>query len=702
MSSTPPPPAILLERTTSRAKWGHKVEFVLSCVGYSVGLGNVWRFPYLAYKNGGAAFVLAYLLLQITIGKPMYFMEMAMGQYSGKGPVRLWDMNPAARGVGMSMCIVSFVITVYYNVLMAYILHYFFASMQTTLPWSECKSTWKNCITDRKLVTNVTMCTLRSTPESNCTCSGDETIDFSLGFPCQPKQRSASDMYFYDEVIQQSKSLAPGDIGEPNWHLTWALLLAWIIVIACVINGVKSTGKVVYFTATFPYVVLAILLIRGATLDGSILGVEFFLVPKWAELGRLQMWLDALGQMFFSLGLSMGGIISASSYSEFGNNIYVDSLIISTMDVLTSLLAGCVIFTTFGHISKTTGINIAEVASSNYGLAFVAYPEALSQLPVPQLWSAMFFFMLLTLGLDSEFALFETFLTYFEDDFRIVRRNKLRVRLLVGAVCFLIGIAFVTPAGIYLMTIFDTYGAAYPLIALSAFEVISVMWVYGAQRFFTDCEYMLGKKPKFLPFWYFSLAMWAPLVMTIMAVLTLASSETPKYVTGRKFPGIVMFGCWFTYGVAMLPVVLWFLMHANAVYRQHGYTSFKEFCIKLTQPSPRWGPADGTYALALSRNQTVWADVCPNLVGVGPEENPDYTSSHEMSPPSRHHHGQGHISFSTSAPLILEVTPVKDIEDEEEKEETTRNTVQAAEDVTNGAVEDARPADVAEAETKEL
>nr|KAG5687180.1 hypothetical protein BaRGS_012234 [Batillaria attramentaria] len=398
-------------------------------------------------------------------------------------------------GIGFSMCLVSFVITVYYNVLMAYILHYFFASLQTTLPWSECKPIYQ--------------------------------------FAFQYQYRYHFDVC--DEVIAQAKSLALEEMGTPSLSLSLTLILSWVIVIACVIKGVKSTGKVVYFTATFPYVVLLILLIRGATLEGASKGVKFFIVPEWDQLGNVQ--------------------------------------------------------------------RARSTPALDYGLAFVAYPEALSQLPVPQLWSALFFIMLLTLGLDSEFALFETFLTYLEDDFRPLRRHKLTLRLGLGL------------GGIYLITIFDYYGAAYSLIALSGFEVVSVMWVYGIGRFLEDCEYMLGKKPKFIPFWYFTLGFWSPLVMNSMAVISLVLSETPKYSTGRKFTPAVMVACWGVYLIVMAPVPLWFFLHVAAIYRKHGYSSFWEFMQLLGKPTHRWGPADGSHPMATKRLDSVWADVCPGTCG---------------------------------------------------------------------------------------
>ncbi|VDI69197.1 Hypothetical predicted protein [Mytilus galloprovincialis] len=199
-------------------------------------------------------------------------------------------------------------------------------------------------------------------------------------------------LYFDKTVINKADDFYP-DTGNPQWKLALCLLLSWIVVVLCL---------VVYFTATFPYVILLILLIRGATLDGAIDGVKYFLIPEWSKLADLKVWIAAAGQMFFSLSVSFGGIIMFGSYNKFSNNVYGDALLIAVMDLVTSIIAGFVIFTTFGALAKKTGLEVSEVARGGYGLAFVAYPEALSNLPLPQLGSVLFFFMLFTLGLDSE------------------------------------------------------------------------------------------------------------------------------------------------------------------------------------------------------------------------------------------------------------------------------------------------------------
>ena len=127
-----------------RDHWGSQWEFIFSCVGLSVGIGNVWRFPYLAYENGGGAFLLPYFILLLLVGKPMYYMEVALGQFSQLGPFSVWRLAPIARGVGFAMCTLSTIVAIYYNVVMGYCLHYMFASFTSVLPWQSCDADWAN------------------------------------------------------------------------------------------------------------------------------------------------------------------------------------------------------------------------------------------------------------------------------------------------------------------------------------------------------------------------------------------------------------------------------------------------------------------------------------------------------------------------------------------------------------------------------
>ncbi|XP_071479967.1 sodium- and chloride-dependent glycine transporter 1-like [Diadema antillarum] len=130
------------DENTERGNWGNKLDFILSCVGYAVGLGNVWRFPYLAYENGGGAFLIPYVVMLTFAGLPLFFMEVSFGQYCSQGPITCWRAIPMLRGVGYGMVLTSAYVGIYYNVIIMYTIYYMFASFTSKLPWTSCTSSW--------------------------------------------------------------------------------------------------------------------------------------------------------------------------------------------------------------------------------------------------------------------------------------------------------------------------------------------------------------------------------------------------------------------------------------------------------------------------------------------------------------------------------------------------------------------------------
>lgn len=146
-----PPPA-----SPVREKWGKNIEFLLSCVALSVGFGNVWRFPYTAFNNGGGAFVIPYLIVLFIIGRPVYYLEMVLGQFSNRGCVKVYDLAPAMRGIGVGQTIAIFTVITYYAAILAITFRYLVASFSVELPWSTCDPGWVNCV-DSNLVGNISM-----------------------------------------------------------------------------------------------------------------------------------------------------------------------------------------------------------------------------------------------------------------------------------------------------------------------------------------------------------------------------------------------------------------------------------------------------------------------------------------------------------------------------------------------------------------
>ncbi|XP_035292317.1 sodium- and chloride-dependent GABA transporter ine [Anguilla anguilla] len=494
--------------TSGRETWSRRLEFVLASVGYAVGLGNVWRFPYLCYRSGGGAFLVPYLVMLFLCGIPLLFMEFAIGQYTRLGPVHaLAKVCPLLKGVGLATIVISYVLSTYYNVLMTWTLYYLFNTFGSALPWQSCNNTW-----------NVL---------ANC----------STGFPGNSTDlQSASQQFFDRRLLKMTRGIE--DLGGLRWELFGLLILAWAIVYLCIFKGVKSTGKVVYFTATFPYFILFALLINNVQLPGAKNGILYFLTPVWGKLLEVQVWVNAAAQIFNSIGVSFGSMISMASYNKFSNNILRDTWIVALANSATSLFAGIVIFSAIGYMAHIHNLPVDNIATDGPGLVFVVYPEVLSTMPLSQLWSALFFLMLLCLGLDSQFAMVEVAVTSIMDGFgpralRVLKRKEFVV-LVVCGVGFLLGIPHITQGGIYVFQLMDHYTAVVSLMFLAFFEVLATCWLFGVGRLSCLVERMLGKPPNI--FFRFCWMVASPLLVLCILISSVVQYTPARYGKTYRYP----------------------------------------------------------------------------------------------------------------------------------------------------------------------
>uniref|UniRef100_A0A8C7XNC2 Transporter n=1 Tax=Oryzias sinensis TaxID=183150 RepID=A0A8C7XNC2_9TELE len=472
-------------------------------VGYAVGLGNVWRFPYLAFQNGGGAFLIPYLTMLGIAGIPIFLLEVSLGQFASQGPVSVWKCIPALQGCGIAMLIISVLIAIYYNIIMCWTLYYLFASLKGSLPWANCRNEW-----------------------NTVECKDKDIIDANKTYV------SPSEEYFKYNVLHISKGIEyPGDI---RWPLAGCLFLAWVIVYASLAKGIKSSGKVVYFTATFPYVVLIILLIRGVTLPGAGDGILYFITPKWEKLSDAKVWKDAATQIFFSLSAAWGGLITLSSYNKFHNNCYRDTVIVTCTNSATSIFAGFVIFSVIGFMAHELKVPIEKVADEGPGIAFVVYPEALTRLPLSPFWAIIFFLMLLTLGLDTMFATIETIVTSVSDEFpKYLRKHKPVFTLICGEGLYCV---VLLQNGMYMLQLVDTFAASYSLVIIAIFELLGISYLYGLQRFCADIEMMIGFQPN--RFWRLCWAFVTPTILTVCLFFCWSHfiSHQPVTAAQKRFP----------------------------------------------------------------------------------------------------------------------------------------------------------------------
>ncbi|XP_046736581.1 sodium-dependent neutral amino acid transporter B(0)AT3 [Diprion similis] len=565
-----------------RENWDSKLTFLLATVGYAVGLGNVWRFPYLAQKNGGGAFLIPYFVMLAIEGIPIFYLELAIGQRLRKGAIGVWNqVSPYLAGIGLSSAVVSFHVALYYNTIIAWCLFYLAQSFQSELPWSECPN---------KYYQNGSY---GSEPE--CLVSG-------------PTQ-----YFWYRTTLMISE-----DINSPevfNWKIALALVVAWILVYMCMIKGIASSGKVVYVTATFPYIVLIIFFFRGVTLPGMSDGLRHLFTPKWWTLTDPVVWLEAGTQIFFSLGLAFGGLIAFSSYNPVNNNCYRDAITVSLTNCFTSMFAGIVVFSIIGFkatmvyeqclvdrnatlvgmfgnqvdvnnippsgafINVPSGhgsldnIRMPELpvcdlekeldnSASGTGLAFIIFTEAINQFPGAQFWSVLFFLMLFTLGIDSQFGTLEGVVTSIVD---LKIFPNLRKEILTGVICLvccIISMAFAHGAGSYVFVLFDNFSGNFPLLIIAFFECVGVSYVYGLKRFADDIELMTGNRPGL--YWLICWKYLSPLAMLSILVasfveIAVEGSGYPAWIAGKGITEIHEWPLWALFLIVFLisSSVLW-------------------------------------------------------------------------------------------------------------------------------------------------
>lgn len=637
------------EEVVERGNWTGKLDFLLSCLGYAVGLGNVWRFPYLCFKHGGGAFLIPYTIMLVFIGIPCFFLEISIGQYAALGPVTIYsNLSPLFKGLGFANFMASCFVGLYYNMIIAWTIYYLFASFTSELPWDTCENdfntqycfnigAFQDCKALRESGNNTEAIYLNGTcltEESdwekvrenikifyNCTKDeykeNEKEIYFNVTtcgkldqFPIEngkyqlfdiprPLRKTAAGEYLSKNVLNESDGIE--DMGPIQWKLCLCLMAAWIIIFFCLIKGIQSSGKVVYFTATFPYVVLVILLIKAATLPGAIDGIRFYVVPDLSRLSDIKVWEAAAVQIFFSLSVAGGGLITLASYNKFKNNVIRDTFIVCFGNCLTSIFAGFCIFSVLGFMALQLEVDVPDVAVSGTGLAFVAYPDLVTRFAGAPFWSVLFFSMLFTLGLDSQFAIVETILTGIMDFEPRLRPKK---TIIVGIVCiigFLCGLPLTTRGGGYLLDLLDYYAAGWPYLFIGLTELVIIGHIYGIDNFFNDISSMVPKNPgtwtqkhlSSIYFWtktniYFIYMTMSPMLIGVILIISWANHE-PLTKGSYVYPDWADAVGWLIAMTAILavPIVAIFQL-IFAIVKNKGKLSFSMIWNELTQPTDVW------------------------------------------------------------------------------------------------------------------
>ena len=443
-----------------RDRWDSRTGFVLAAVGSAVGLGNVWRFPYICYKNGGGAFLIPYFVALLTAGIPLLILEYALGHRMQAGaPKSFQDVSQKSGYVGWWAVFAGFGIVTYYAVIMAWCFAYLIYSLN--LAWG-----------------------------------------------------ADAEHFFLNTFLQRSSG--PGVIGSIRWPVLLGLAATWISILLIIHKGVKSVGKVVLVTVPLPVLLLVIMVIRGVTLPGAAEGLRYYLTPNFEALADPNVWLAAYGQIFFTLTIGFGVMIAYASYlpkkSDISNNAFITGLV----NCGTSFLAGFAVFSTLGYLANVTGKGVEDVVSSGLSLAFITYPTMIRLLPfAAPIFGIIFFLMLLTLGIDSAFSLVEAAVAAGQDRWKVSRKA---INLFTCGIAFVLGLIFCTKAGLYWLDIVDHFINNFGLVLIGLFECLAIGYVFGAKKM---RDYINSvSEIKLGPWWDWLIRVIVPIILVITVVMS--------------------------------------------------------------------------------------------------------------------------------------------------------------------------------------
>lgn len=415
----------------TRERWGGRTFFLFAAMGSAIGLGNVWRFPYLTYEYGGGAFLIAWIIGLIIMGIPWLIMEFGMGRYFQKGAPGVFEsIGKKWEWLGWWPVFVAFLIVTYYAVVIAWSLNY--AASSATVAWG----------------------------------TGEAGAAGAAG-------------YFFGDVLNLSSG--PTVLGGLQWPIVGALAFVWIALFFIMYKGARVIGKVAVWTVAIPWALLIVLLIRGLTLPGAVEGLNYYLAPDFGALTNPDLWFGAFSQIAFTLSLGMAGMYAYGSFVAKKADVTNNAFITSFSNCATSFFAGFAVFSIVGFIMHSLSVSVGDVSASGLGLAFVTYPVAISMMPtMAALTGVIFFGCFFFLGIDSAF-----FLTYggviapLRDKFGW---GRAKLTAAICALAFLIGLIFTTGGGLYWLDIVDRTVSFYGLLITGALACIVVGWVYGAQK----------------------------------------------------------------------------------------------------------------------------------------------------------------------------------------------------------------------------
>jgi len=464
----------------------------MAAIGSAVGLGNVWRFPYVCYDNGGGAFLIPYFVALFTAGVPLMILEFSIGHWARSSPPNAFKkIGKKWEWAGWWTVLIPFAVAVYYIVIMAWCFSYMIYSLD--LRWG-----------------------------------------------------SNAGMFFESFLGDTGSPLVFGGISLP---VILGLIVIWFIVFLILYKGVKRIGKVVAYTVPIPTILLIILTIRGLTLPGAMEGISYYLTPNFSKLLDANVWLAAYAQVFFSLSLAQGIMITYASFLKKKSDLTNNAFIISLADAGTSFLAGFTVFSVVGYLALNQGIGIETLGTQIAGpnLTFITYPTAISLLPfAATFFGFIFFIALLTFGIDSAFSMIEPISSSLNEKWKISKAKATAIICILG---FFLSLMFSGGNGLHLLEIVDHFIANFGLVMIGLVECLILGWMYTLYKLRDHAnetsEIKLGR------WWDALIKFVVPTILFILLIVSIIQNITSPYM---GYPW------WLIVGAGVTPLIILFAL----------------------------------------------------------------------------------------------------------------------------------------------
>eukprot|EP00592_Proboscia_alata_P023477 CAMPEP_0194407786 /NCGR_PEP_ID=MMETSP0176-20130528/5758_1 /TAXON_ID=216777 /ORGANISM="Proboscia alata, Strain PI-D3" /LENGTH=625 /DNA_ID=CAMNT_0039207587 /DNA_START=80 /DNA_END=1960 /DNA_ORIENTATION=+ len=417
-----------------RDRFENRLGFYMAAVGSAVGFGNVWRFPSLCAKFGGAAFLIPYFLALVIIGIPVLFLEIGFGQYHQTGDVGVFgSFNKRLRGVGLCSVIAGYVLLTYYSMLIAWCWNAFFDSWSKDAPWK------------------------------NDDLDGD-----------------AAYMYFLTNIAGISKFAT-----KIIWANVGYSFLTWALVFVSIAFGKIWTGRITYFTMGFPFILLFVFLFRGISLKGATDGINLYIGGN-SDINVLNdqptVWTEAVTQIFFSLSVTFGTMTAYGSLVPRSEPAFLNTIVIACTNCTFSFIAGFAVFSSIGHLAYLKNVDVTEIENfTSFGLVFGTWPVVLATLPGGMHWVRLLFLNLILLGLDSAFSILEGVVTVMGDTTFFKDKPKWVVTLIFSVIGFVCSLLYANDAGLFFLDVIDYY-INFMLLLIGFLETFSAGWMYGLEK----------------------------------------------------------------------------------------------------------------------------------------------------------------------------------------------------------------------------